>query len=52
MDNATDKTVYDINGDKVGVVEHEGDEWVAYNLSDIEVYRGRGFLDACWKLQD
>jgi len=44
------ETVYGIDGSKVGVVVKEGSEWVAYNLSDIEVYRGAGFSEACWTL--
>lgn len=44
------ETVYGINGEKVGVVEEEGGEFVAYNLSDLEVYRGT-FLNACRSLQ-
>jgi len=41
------ETVSDIHGNKVGVVECDGGEWVAYNLSDIEVYRGPSFTAAC-----
>jgi hypothetical protein len=48
----TAETVYGIGGDVVGVLVKEGSEWVAYNLSDIEVYRGDSANQACWVLQD
>jgi hypothetical protein len=48
----TTEAVFGINGEKVGVLVKEGAEWVAYNLSDIEVYRGNCANTACWTLQD
>jgi hypothetical protein len=47
----SENTVLDIHGNKVGVVVREGNEWAAYSLSDLEVYRGRDYLLACWTLQ-
>lgn len=49
MNNAN--TVYGIDGGKVGVVVQEGNEWVAYNMSDMEVYRGTSANVAAWTLQ-
>jgi hypothetical protein len=46
------ETVFGEGDSKVGVVVREGQEWAAYNLSDIEVYRGTSYLLACWTLQD
>lgn len=46
------ENVYGINGEKVGVIVREGGEWVAYNLSDVEAYRGPSHNVACWTLQD
>lgn len=46
-----DETVYGINGSKVGTLVREGAEWVAYSLSDLEVYRGPCANLACWTLQ-
>lgn len=45
------ESVFGICGEKVGVVVQEGGEWVAYNMSDVEVYRGLGYLEAAWTLQ-
>jgi hypothetical protein len=45
------ETVYGIDGAKVGVVVLEGTDWVAYSLSDLEVYRGPSANIACWTLQ-
>lgn len=47
----TTETVYGINGDKVGTVVREGSDWVAYSLSDLEVYRGPCANLAAWTLQ-
>lgn len=45
------ETVYSDKGvTKVGVVVREGCEWVAYDLSDFEVYRGSSYLMAVWTL--
>ena len=45
------QTVYGLDGEKAGVLVREGAEWVTYNLSDVEVYRGQSALQACWTLQ-
>lgn len=44
------ETVYGVDGSKVGVTVREGSDWVAYNLSDVEVYRGNDGLLAAWVL--
>ncbi len=45
------EAVYGIDGSKVGTLVQEGADWVAYSLSDIEVYRGPSANIACWTLQ-
>lgn len=47
-----EETVYGISGEKVGMLVREGADWVAYNMSDFEVYRGPSASIACWTLQD
>jgi hypothetical protein len=51
MNSAEQHTVYGFDGSKVGVVVKEGSDWAAYNLSDIEVYRGPWYTVACHTLQ-
>lgn len=46
-----ESTVYGSNGEKVGTIVREGAEWVAYSLSDLEVYRGSSHNLAAWTLQ-
>jgi hypothetical protein len=36
---------------KVGVVEHVADGYIAYSLSDVAVYCGFSYLDACSTLR-
>lgn len=45
------ETVFGLSGEKVGCVVREGNEWVAYTISDVEAYRGADYLLACWTLQ-
>lgn len=44
------ETVYNIAGEKVGVVVKEGSEFVSYDISDFEVYRGPSANLAAWTL--
>ena len=39
-------TIFTYAGDKAGTVVREGADYVAYNMSDMEVYRGPYFLNA------